>query len=197
MGKTVQAASVSPSRQTAPSRGMSRYMHDILKEDPGYLIHWAPPERVSQIMKEGIVPWDEGPGHVWDSWVTPRPGHTYMMGEIPDDDFYEGPAAPGGCVALKIDLSYLKAENLVADEDYAAREAASLISTENENEGLPENPEEGESPHGTLGAWAEANSEFVDDADMAWDCLENFNTLAHRGAIPPEAITVTSKRSGS
>lgn len=156
-------------------KSMAMYPYDFksLSEQSPYMYHWTEPEKVDRILKEGLRPYDDGQGHRWDPYLTPRPGHVYMMGPHPERSDYPS----SGTVPIRIDMTKLDPVNLSADEDHASGQ--SFLDDE------VTNPSESES----LGQWAEDNSHYVDDPDNTWESLAFLNSLAHRGAIPPEALS--------
>lgn len=193
--KTDQTDILAPSRNFVGARiGMSSQDHRLLIESRRYLYHWTEPDNLQRILEDGLLPWNGGAGgHTWSSEMASRPGHVYMMGETPSwdesedwenpwtgDTGYEGVYPPDGTVPVRVDLSKLSPEYLVADEDHAG--AVAFAHDDISNPDLPQ--------FSSLGEWAEHEAAFVDSPDLAWSSVEQMNSLAHRGSIPPEAVSI-------
>jgi 2'-5' RNA ligase len=90
-----------------------------LAKDP-YLYHKTGEDNVSNILKEGLYPYDAqenpvGTQYADDQELTPRPGHVYLAdGNKINAINYEGPSEES---KLRIDMRKLDPQKLFADED--------------------------------------------------------------------------------
>lgn len=141
------------------------------------LYHGTRADRVDRIYEEGLRPWDELGRHNWQreeedkpSWLTPRPGHTYLT----RNREYALRIAPrstyGDSSVLEIDPAHLDPQHVNPDEDSA------------EGDDYRHN-----GPFPTKGQAAEEIG-LGDDPSETRHYLNNGDTLAYRGTIPPHAI---------
>jgi ssDNA-binding Zn-finger/Zn-ribbon topoisomerase 1 len=175
-----------------------RYQHP---EYPKTLYHGTTIDRLPNIMRRGLLPWDQV-GTRYEqgkSFLTPRPGHVYLA---EDEDIAKSHSSMHSRSAedraiLHIDPRFLRAENINPDED------AWFHNTPGNryNEDTPEYQSWNALPTvynnyggewgfgvGTLGEQAERIG-LGDDPMHTRMGIESENTIAHRGPIPPEAIT--------
>lgn len=163
--------------------------------------HGTTLDRLPEIRSQGLVPWDQIPdqSHRYQNnpLFTPRPGHVYLTEH--EDNAWERHLPDGAVrVVLRVNPKYLDAQKVNPDED------AWWDSLGDSAEGLEQYPEgaadlekwdELPTPkhHSPLGPQAERIG-LGDDPEHTRIGIENYNSLAYRGTIPPEALEVKRNR---
>jgi len=176
-------SSVDPSRVAMPAD--PAWWSEFVQRHP-VLYHGTDVWSAERVLREGLRPSDEhGEGHNWSddnddvSWFEPRPGHVYLTTERQVAQSHattaDGNRGGYGPVILAIDTARLHPTNINPDEDdWRFTENASLPYT-NDGESLGQLAEE----HG----WG-------DNPVDTYEAVSQSGALAHRGAIPPDAISV-------
>lgn len=156
------------------------------------LYHGTDHDRAQQIMREGLIPWDElerpeddwdfegvDEGHNWDPVATPRPGHVYLA---PGKGYAQGVRGIGyyNTSVLEIDPRHLNPANINPDEDFGYTGRG--IDNERSPEGYGPNDFDSRGEH----------ADYIglgNDIPRTEKALEGKPPgIAHRGAIPPHAI---------
>src|SRR5208282_3442391 len=157
---------------------------------PAMLWHGTKMENLPSIMEHGLQPWDaEGRGSPWeyeDPNLVPRPGHVYLA-ESPGSANEAAGLVFGNRrhLILGINPRHLDPENINPDEDAYHH----MLEAETYEE--PDDPADVEWSPRTLGEKADLHElgEGEDAYTQTQEGIERTNTLAHRGTIPPHAIT--------
>lgn len=164
---------------------------DFWSKWPGSLYHGTTQDRLDSIMQHGLHPWDSeiAGGSNYEGgkfqWLQPRPDHVYLS---------QGPfgahnkalaGAPRGSkvVVLKVDPRYLRPENINPDEDDMHYYVPGAPSPHQKSlEAPPELQDR------SLGEYAEEKG-WGHHPEQTERSIADENAIAHRGVIPPEAIT--------
>jgi len=174
----------------------AKWLKGWMAENGPFLYHVTNtrPGIVGQILSEGIVPWDEGPGALGGHagcHTEPRPGHVYLAAMDVLVNLRGSDLAWWLPRTVAVDLRALDPMCLNPDEDAfcASLFASSGISVE----------ALGTSPSAALkavlyrshGEWAEACDlgSFPEHTHLS---LEKNGTIAHRGTIPNSALAPAS-----
>jgi 8-oxo-dGTP diphosphatase len=150
------------------------------------LYHGTTYNRAKDIMQQGLKPWDHPDvnRHNWSSgwegqgmrsWLEPRPGHTYMTSNkdfawrLGDLTSNRNPRDPGR--VIEVDPRWLNAQNINPDED--------SINEDTMPGSRQDYPSKGQMAQ-SIG-WG-------DDPEQSHGVLNNAQTVAHNGVVPPHAI---------
>ena len=147
------------------------------------------------ILKEGLKPRSETGAQVGWGWeghgdeLRSRGDHVYLARD--DDALWDKALEDPDYVILAIDPSYLDPQRVDADEDLYM----SMVAPE----GVPEYHEwvKEQDPYSlntSWGDWADTYSEQLDAPNQTALSLGYQGSIAYRGAIPPEAISMYADR---
>lgn len=168
-----------------------------------YLTHYTEDRNLAGILRHGILPADDPRADFSEyegDWFSTRPGHVYLNTGNRDtsmfDTYREFPLIP-----VQVDTSKLDPANIVSDEDAIG----AWSDHDDEQLGMthPSMPwamselrrrRDGDSPEApefdSLGQWAEDNANVLDDPKVVPQAIDMTDTLAHKGPIPPEAVSI-------
>jgi hypothetical protein len=168
-----------------------------------YLTHYTEDRNLAGILRHGILPADDPRADFSEyegDWFSTRPGHVYLNTGDRDtsmfDTYRQFPLIP-----VQVDTSKLNPANIVSDEDAIG----AWSDHDDEQLGMthPSMPwamselkrrRDGDSPEApefdSLGQWAEDNANVLDDPKVVPQAIGMTDTLAHKGPIPPEAVSI-------
>ncbi len=187
-----------PQTQTFSSDQSKTPTKQSMAADPDWLNSWIAangpyayhsfgrPKVGESISEKGLLPWDHPENPSKSPYVgalQPRANHAYMgvAKEWPHPEHgrpWRGLHYKQPWVA-RIDLRKLDPSKLNADEDSLARFRRTPDSTPYNREG-----------YDSYGAWADAFPEYANHPLNVQRSMEGWNTFAHEGPVPPEAIEI-------
>lgn len=163
------------------------------KQPERALYHGTSGSNLESIMQHGLHPWDSpiaggsryGPidsNEKINEWILPRPEHVYLEQDpkearIKAKYAYDEHEEP---VVFRIDPSKLNPQNISPDEDVMHkywRDAPRNQDSHRQNE-----------EHPSLGEYAEQRG-WGNDPSETQNAINESSPIAHRGVIPPEALT--------
>jgi len=171
-----------------------------IKRNGPYVYHRTNAPAVDSLLQNGILPWDhpDNPTEQTNEPGTrddPRPNHVYLHspehGGYKDqyEDYYTDADDPNRPRRVRVDLRKLDPNNLVADEDSVLYEQNHPAYTQFSDDIDEDNDKEDWEDVLTQGDWADQNPHHFDNVTDTAKSLENNQTIAHNGVIPPEAIS--------
>lgn len=187
-----------PDKPFVPRNAMAADPHWLdhwIKRNGPYVYHRTNAPAVDSLLQNGILPWDhpDNPTEQTNEPGTrddPRPNHVYL--HSPEHggykDHYEGDE-PDRRRRVRVDLRKLDPNNLVADEDSVLYEQNHPAYTQFSDDIYEDNDKEDWEDLLTQGDWADQNPHHFDNVTDTAKSLENNQTIAHNGVIPPEAIS--------
>jgi hypothetical protein len=172
------------------SRVAMSVREDFWQQWPGELYHGTTRDRLLSIMQHGLQPWDSeiaGGSRYEDGnvpWLKPRPNHVYLSPD-PSKAYQRAREASDPeqrIVVLKIDPRQLAAPNINPDEDDMRHYIPGAPTAFGDSQDIKR-----ELGNKSLGEWAEEHG--WGDPEDTERSINDENTIAHKGFIPPHAIT--------
>ena len=160
-----------------------QWLQEWIATNGPYMFHSTSPKAKRKILKEGLIPHDQGPGSVYQGAMTPRANHSYLR------HVNLGPHN------VAVDLRKIDPNTLNADEDAFMHSGIqehfnlhpSAIIGQEPNTHVVEDVGNGQTqeyPH--AGAWVDYHN--LNDPSHVAHSLNYFGTVAVHGGVPPEAI---------
>jgi hypothetical protein len=178
----------------------SSWLRQWISDHGRFVFHHT--DAVEQILDEGLIPWDEGPGSQFTDEYTPRPGFVYVGTMAHQVHHHAG--TPPADELVAIDLSDIAAERICPDEDafWSLLTLGRPLNARRWNLADPmitvrdmmfaaqedEFPLD-RRPYESYGQWADA-MRLGDDVNVTHEAIAESQTMAIRGRVHPRSLYV-------